>query len=250
MDAAQLKGSTTAKDGFENEKYVVAKFNNWQSDRDAQQWLGIMGYDMSQIEYVKAVQLSGYKTDVQVQVQVTVKLHEAIDAQNLQVKLISNQTGFNQIDKRWVDKYAQIWDMPTEIADLLKLYTGETVHLRPQTKETRRLFATEFSDLEQQMILDWLRANQMLVVSDIIKGRGEFASEWMLVVQKYDDVDRWVLKPINQCLNHFGNGEIVISQRGTFKIGHITMQRKGGDGGRPTANMLQFKINPLELFTL
>jgi R.HinP1I restriction endonuclease len=26
------------------------------------------------------------------------------------------------------------------------------------------------------------------------------------------------------------------------------MQRKGGDGGRNTAKMLQFKINPAELF--
>lgn len=26
------------------------------------------------------------------------------------------------------------------------------------------------------------------------------------------------------------------------------MQRKGGDGGRNTANMLQFKLNPAELF--
>ena len=30
----------------------------------------------------------------------------------------------------------------------------------------------------------------------------------------------------------------------------ITMQRKGGDGGRITANMLQFKINPAELFEI
>jgi len=36
--------------------------------------------------------------------------------------------------------------------------------------------------------------------------------------------------------------------RGNFRIGRITKQRKGGDGGRPTANMLQFKINPAELF--
>lgn len=70
----------------------------------------------------------------------------------------------------------------------------------------------------------------------------------MLVAQKIDNKARWVLKPMNYCLNFFGNGEIVISARGTFKIGKITMQRKGGDGGRPTANMLQFKINPAELF--
>ena len=28
------------------------------------------------------------------------------------------------------------------------------------------------------------------------------------------------------------------------------MQRKGGDNGRDTAKMLQFKINPAELFDL
>jgi hypothetical protein len=28
------------------------------------------------------------------------------------------------------------------------------------------------------------------------------------------------------------------------------MQRKGGDGGRNTANMLQFKLNPAELFDI
>ncbi len=49
-------------------------------------------------------------------------------------------------------------------------------------------------------------------------------------------------------MNYFGNGEIEITARGNFKIGRITMQRKGGDGGRDTAKMLQFKINPAELF--
>ena len=33
-----------------------------------------------------------------------------------------------------------------------------------------------------------------------------------------------------------------------LKIGRITMQRKGGDAGRETAKMLQFKINPVQLF--
>jgi len=44
------------------------------------------------------------------------------------------------------------------------------------------------------------------------------------------------------------NGEIEITNRGNFKIGRITMQRKGGDGGRDTSKMLQFKVNPIELF--
>jgi len=46
----------------------------------------------------------------------------------------------------------------------------------------------------------------------------------------------------------FGGGEVRITHRGSLRIGKITMQRKGGDAGRDTSKMLQFKINPMELF--
>ena len=69
----------------------------------------------------------------------------------------------------------------------------------------------------------------------------------MLVIQKVGDV-RWVLKPMNYVLNHYGAGEVSITPRGSLKLGRVTVQRKGGDGGRKTANMLQFKVNPTELF--
>ena len=55
---------------------------------------------------------------------------------------------------------------------------------------------------------------------------------------------------MNFCVNFFCNEAIQITKRGNFKIGKITMQRKGGDGGRKTAQMLQFKINPAELFDI
>lgn len=65
---------------------MVDKFNQWEEDEDAQKWLLIMGYDLQEIDFVKAVKISGYKTDVQTQI--TIKLKEAIDCQNLQVKLV------------------------------------------------------------------------------------------------------------------------------------------------------------------
>ncbi len=68
-----------------------------------------MKYNLSEIEYVKAVKISGHKTDVQVQIKDTIKLKEAIDVENIQVKLVSNKKGFNQIDKRWIDKYKELW---------------------------------------------------------------------------------------------------------------------------------------------
>lgn len=56
-----------------------------------------------------------------------------------------------------------------------------------------------------------------------------------------------MLKPINIVANHFGNGRVLITKQGNITIGNITMQRKSGDGGRETAKMLQFQINPAEL---
>ena len=49
---------------------------------------------------------------------------------------------------------------------------------------------------------------------------------------------------MNKVMSFFGSGSIDITSRGSLKIGKITMQRKGGDGGKDTAKMLQFKINP------
>ena len=242
------RASQTAKDGFRNEDDIVEKFNDWKKSQDAQAWLILMKYKLPEIEYVEAVKIAGFKTDVQVQV--TIKLKKAIDVENLQVKLVSNPKGFNQIDKRWVDKYTEMWDIPKNIISILKRYTGEEIPTIKKPKDKRRMFANEFTDVEQKTILKWLNKNQSLIVSDILKGRGKFAAEWFLVAQKVAKNARWILKPMNYCMNYFGNGEIEITIRGNFKIGRITMQRKGGDGGRDTAKMLQFKINPSELFDI
>ncbi|TNE32807.1 type II restriction endonuclease [bacterium] len=242
------KGSQTAKDGFRNEDDIVRKFNNWKTDKDAQKWLTLMSYNLAEIEYVEAIKIAGYKTDVQVQV--TVKLKKAIDVENLQVKLVSNTQGFNQIDKRWVDKYAEMWEIPSQVISILKRYTGQEEPTIEMPKDKRRMFANEFTEKEQKTLVNWLRKNQSLIVSDILKGQGKFAAEWMLVAQKIKKDSRWILKSMNYCLNFFGNGEIIITGRGNIKIGRITMQRKGGDGGRNTSKMLQFKINPADLFEI
>lgn len=241
-------GSKIAKDGFENEKDIANKFINWKDDIEAQQWLKTMGYDLNDIEYVYAEVLHGYKTDVQVQV--TIKLKNIIDAQNLQVKLVSNTRGFNQIDKRWIKNYAEMWEIPDNIVKLLKYYTGEIAPYKPNTRDKRRMFMDEFSEQEQNEILEYFEQNKMLIILDIVKGRGKFAAEWILVAQKYEDIFRWILKPINVAINHYSEGRVEITNRGNLKIGRIGMQRKGGDAGRETANMLQFKVDPIELFDL
>ncbi len=244
------RGSDTAKSGFNNEKDVIDRFNNWQSDLIAQDWLKAMSYNINDIKNVKAIKIKGsFKSDIQVQINIEIQLKNLLDVQNLQVKLVSNPVGFNQIDKRWVNKYVELWNIPDEVAKLLKHFTGEIKPYISNPHDARRMFMSEFTDYEKNLIIDFIKSNQTLIVSDILKGRGEFAAEWILVILKTREQNlKWTLRPMNFCLNLFGNGEIYITKQGSIKIGNITVQRKGGDGGRKTAQMLQFKVNPCLLF--
>lgn len=239
-------GSATARGGFRNEDDIVVKFNDWKNDEDAQRWLEIMGYPVDEIEKVEAVKLHGYKTDVQVQI--TIYIKKAIAAENLSIKLVSNPQGFNQVDKRWVDSYVEMWNIPRDIMNILKLFTGETRPTKSGLRDPRRMFFDEMSEGDQRRIMDFFVKNKILVVSDILKGRGKFSADWILVVLITNNESRWVLKSINHAMNVFADGEVRITSQGSLKIGKIGIQRKGGDAGRPTSNMLQFKINPVELF--
>ena len=49
-----MTGSEIAKGGFNNEQEVADKFNNWKNDLDAQKWLEIMMYNLSEITSVHA----------------------------------------------------------------------------------------------------------------------------------------------------------------------------------------------------
>lgn len=246
MDKTALiqRGSQTARDGFKNEHDIVERFNHWQQDSEAQAWLRIMGFEPEQLMAVNAEVLHGHKADIRVQITTL----QQIDTRTIQVKLVSNKKGFNQIDKRWLATYQRMWDFDDTILQLLQHFTGELPPFISPSQNKKLMFFTEFSQAEQEHILNWFRTNQQRVVSDIIQGQGEFCAQWVLVAQKVNNNARWVLKNIQEVLIHYGLGDVEISPKGSLKIGHITLQRKGGDNGRPTANMLQFKIDPTELF--
>jgi len=274
-------GSRTAKGGFANEKEICKKFNNWKEDEDAKLWLKIMGYDLNKIDYVKAIQIPtrikksdvkkfGFseeeyedlmhfkKTDVQVQIRLIIRVNNAIKVENLSLKKANSDADYNQVDKRWVDSYKEMWHFDDEIALALKLFTGEMssstlsemlkVSLS-QLRDSRRVFLTELKDDMVQKIISFFTKNKILVVSDILKGRGGFAADWMLVTRynKPNDTTTWILKDINTAMNFFGQGDVRVSPRGSLYIGRITMQRKGGT---PDPTKLQFKIKPCELFKL
>ena len=240
-----------------------------------------MGYDIDKINYVKAIQIPtrikkedikkfGFseedyeelirfkKTDIQVQIRLIIRVNNALKVENLSLKKANSDAGYNQVDKRWVDSYKEMWHFDDEIALALKLFTGEILpssHREmlkvniSQLRDKRRVFLTELRDDIVQKIISFFTKNKILVVSDILKGRGGFAADWMLVTRynKKNDTTTWILKDINTAMNFFGKGDVKVSPRGSLHIGRITMQRKGGT---PDPTKLQFKIKPCDLFKL
>lgn len=246
-----MTGSQIAKGGFRNEQSVADKFNDWKNDSDAQQWLKIMMYNLDEIEYVHAEKIGqkGYKSDINVEIRIYIKKKHLETIENIQVKLVSSKDrGFNQVEKRKVEQYVEKWHITPEIETLLKLYDGE-LPPRPNSRNPKRMFVDEFTDDEQNLIREFFQKNLIMIISDVIRGRGRFAAEWSLIIQKYEDTYNWKLLAVNEAISIYaGDCQVVFTPQGNIRLGKITLQRKGGDNGADSANMLQFKANPLILF--
>jgi hypothetical protein len=85
------------------------------------------------------------------------------------VKLVSNKKGFNQVDKRWLQNYKELWNMSPDVYNLLSYFCGEQKPYKKGTRDTRRMFITEMMPEEQNRILDFFRKNKIMIVSDIIR---------------------------------------------------------------------------------
>ena len=243
QSAAAAKGSQTAMNGFKNEDEIRDKFNNWRLDTDAQAWLATMNYKTGEIESVAAAKPHGEKADVEVRI----KTRSGEKMEGISIKLVSSPTGFNQIDKRWLATYAKMWKIPADVVAALKLFVGETPPSKP-SKDPKRMYLTEFDPAVQKAVVDFFTANKDEIVSDLFAGDGLHAAGWVMVAFKATDKPRWVIRTSADTIKFFGEGKVEITRAGNLKIGRVTMQRKGGDGGRETAKMLQFKINPVQLF--
>ncbi len=236
-------GSATAKNGFKNEDEIRDKFNNWKADEDARAWLGVMGFKTAEVVSVFAQKPHGEKSDVDV----LVKTKSGEKTEGISIKLVSSPNGFNQIDKRWLAHYVKLWGIPKDAENALKLFLGEVMPTKAG-KSPDRMFLNELDQPAQKAVIDFFAANRTKILHDLFRGDGPHAATWFMVALKATENTKWVLRRDEDVMKFFGDGKIEITRAGNLKIGRITVQRKGGDAGRDTAKMLQFKINPALLF--
>lgn len=100
------KGSEIAKSGFNAEKVINAKFNNWIKEQIVWNWLRSMNIDFNDIEHLESVLVPNVKHDIKLMIK---HKKQGIIKRYIQVKNISGSEGYNQIDKRWINRYAELW---------------------------------------------------------------------------------------------------------------------------------------------
>lgn len=269
-------GSATAKGGFANEKAICSKFNDWKEDNEAKLWLRIMGYSAREIDSVEAIHIPARVTKIDIerlgirenyedllrfkkadaQIRIVITIGKIVKIENISLKKANSDADYNQVDKRWVETYQEMWKFDNSVGLGLRLFTGADnpasypeVIKDKQLRDRRRMFLDELPEDLRSSILNFFIENKILVVTDILKGRGGLSANWMLVTRynRDDKTTTWILKDINTAMNFFGSGNVQISPRGSLHIGNITMQRKGGT---PDPTKLQFKIKPCQLFEL
>lgn len=268
----QQIGSKTAKGGFTNEYEVAEKFENFLMDKQAQIWLEYMGYDYKKIKNLVAVhiptrlnrkKMALFKITAEqfdftqrfkkadVQIQLTIMIDNILYVENISLKKADFKSNFNQIDKRAVRTYQEMWGFDDDIAETLMQFTGAITPNSEQAhclRDTRRWYLTELSQEKVNHLLDFFNKHKFLIVSDILKGRGMLSAEWFLVTRLNPDGSKdWVLKNINEVIDFYVQGDVKMNENGNLVIGQLTAQRKGGT---PDPTSLQFKIKPLALFEM
>tara|TARA_Y100000590_G_scaffold450464_1_gene590181 strand:+ start:975 stop:1742 length:768 start_codon:yes stop_codon:yes gene_type:complete len=254
MDKEKL-GSETAKSGFVNEDYVVDEFNKVEKSKYAKKWLTEIGYDVTKITNVDAktsrkLGLGNIKSDVIV----------SVNNDEIGISVKKSTASFNQIDKRWADTYQELLEIPDDVVTILKKYAGEE-GFQPENfpdckieelKDRRRFYINELSEREQKRLLSYLESIKKKIFEMVFRGEGDFSPKFLLVV-KYNDKKEIIdskIVTMDEAIKYYSEGEMTITKNGNIDIGRIHLQRKGGDNGRKTAQMLQFKFSPNEIFDI
>ena len=238
--------SETAKSGFITEDQVVNEFENWQTSLHAMTWLSRITKEKINTVTAKTTRSIGRNSKADVIV--------TINGKDSGISIKKFTANFNQIDKRWIDNYVKLWDIPQDVGDTLRKYCGVS-GFRPMdhgitSRDTRRYFLDEVTDNERDNLVGFFQKNNVRIINDVLCGADSLHADFLLVIRKDgNNIAESHMAIMENVLKHY-NGDVTITKRGNLKMGKITIQRKGGNGGGPTAQMLQFKFSPKGAFEL
>lgn len=230
-------GSITAKNGFNNEIRVARLLNI--NGTPLREWIMKRDEDFKN-KLIASKNKGTTKKDV--------LLSNDLLEKGIQAKLVSNnKSGFNQVYRGWVDRFINGLqkmgvETPSKVIHLLKLFDGE----EKNTLGAKSVKINKMSEPDQKCLLSWFTEYKQAIVEFVLTGNDKQLTYVIISVKNETNIEDYPFT-IKEYVEFYGKGNVEITEKGCLQIGRIKLQRKGGDGGRETANQLQFKINPLNI---
>jgi hypothetical protein len=151
-------------------------------------------------------------------------------------------TAFNQIKRCSLKRFREEFDVPEKVIVIFRKYT----------KRKKKLLGENYSEKELAYLLDFLNKNRRNLLASAFTGQDKKPkANWLLLHQrKFPNWRRNIGKKassqlisMQEILKLFDGIEVSYTKRGTITFGAgVTLQRKGGDNGKDSANDLQFKL--------
>jgi hypothetical protein len=232
--------SAGAKRGFKAEKLLIERINERSP---ATAW--VVEQAVSQVGYGDVVARKPGprdKPDV-------ILLQQEVVLAGISLKTFGPGTSSsNQVFRTPVDQYEREWDVPRDVAALIRNFVGIGESLS-------RVFFDEVGTAESTAVTKFFGQVQPHVVSSILAGKAGAAlrADWMMLHEAADDKwhervgnrDFWKMYAMARVIDVCCSESPGITVTGGLRLGlGLTMQRKGGDSGGPGANDLQFKMSP------
>ena len=151
-------------------------------------------------------------------------------------------TAFNQIKRCSLEGFRMEFGVPEEEIAILSKYT----------RGKKKLLHGNYSPMELDLLLKFLNANRRPLLSSAFTGKNkQLKANWLLLHQwTPPDWRKNIAKKsesqlisMQRIMALFDGIEVSYTKRGTITFGAgVTLQRKGGDNGKDSANDLQFKL--------
>lgn len=159
------------------------------------------------------------------------------------------RTGFNQIKRSSLKNFSKEFEVPDSIQTILRRYTYGRKKLLHK--------ARNYTQDELDRLIAFLNSRKKALLLSAFTGQAKKSkANWLLLHQwmppnwgkNIAKKEKSELISMQVILRLFDNLTVGYSRYGTITFGlGITLQRKGGDNGKDTANDLQFKMRTLPL---
>ncbi|MEM1677566.1 MAG: hypothetical protein QXU63_05625 [Nitrososphaerota archaeon] len=229
------KGRKEARIGLDSEEDIINRINNDSEFRNTlRKYIIYLGFTP---EGEIIARKDRIKTDI------LIKINGEI---GISVKS-STKTSFHNLDRRRLENWKELLDMPDEIFKTIK----EAI-LRV-ARNSRDKFILE---ADRVRIKEFFTRHLKTIIDEIFR-KGEQTLKLLMINDKQErKIYIYNMDEVLDFLYNNAIGKINFSNKGIIKLGDfITVQRKGGNGKRVTipktdwnhpGNQLQFKFSPLQ----